>query len=180
MRWWKFLFLTSFRACKAGGTEPARFRTVERLAPAPLPLGRRAAYRRVLAVLKAEKRRFLVGGGLGVSAHLARVVGEDLTVYLAPDDAAAGLAALATAGVKVGADPGGGRARVAYGPHAVDVAWALPAPLGGRLDEAWFAHDARTRLLDLRVRVAPLEELLWLRLAGRGAAVVGDAVVGEI
>src|SRR3972149_3256949 len=89
MRWWKFLFLTSFRACKAGGTEPARFRTVERLDLAPLPLGRRAAYRRVLAVLKAEKRRFLVGGGLGVSAHLARVVGEGLTGDLAPAAAAA-------------------------------------------------------------------------------------------
>jgi hypothetical protein len=38
----------------------------------------------------------------------------------------------------------------------------------------------RTRFLGLRVKVAPVEELLWLRIAVPNAASVGDPLIGQL
>ncbi|MFH0903352.1 MAG: hypothetical protein V2A73_22210, partial [Pseudomonadota bacterium] len=61
---------------------------------AELCLARRAAYRRVLAVVRSQSRRFVVSGSLAVSVHLGFPVEGVLELLLKPADAAAALAAL--------------------------------------------------------------------------------------
>ncbi|MBI4510898.1 MAG: hypothetical protein HY698_14795 [Deltaproteobacteria bacterium] len=143
-------------------------------------LASRAAYRRVMAVLKGRKRPFLVGGAIGISAQIGIVVDGDLELLVRPSDARDVLDAFSAAGFRVIPDPSLPRARVEYGPVAVTVSWGLPDPLGGVIDEAWFEYSKRVHLLDLRVRVAPIEELLWLRIAAASDDRVGDPVVEEV
>lgn len=143
-----------------------------------LDLGRRASYRRILAVLKAQRRPFVVVGALATAAHLQRPVEGDLEVYLREDDAPAALAALGAAGFKLEPVGGEGRYRVGYGDHSMLLAWRLPPPLGGAVDAAWFSNSARRSLLDLRLRIAPAEELLWLRIATLGERIGDDLIDG--
>lgn len=142
-----------------------------------LALGRRAAWRRVIAVLKARKQRFVVGGALGLSLWLDRLVDGELELLVRPEEAAAALAALETAGFRIEPE-GESAARAGSRDRGARLAWGLPPPLGGALDEVWFAASRRRRLLDLRVRVAPLEELVFVRLAAQGDS-LGDDVVRE-
>lgn len=46
--------------------------------PEPLSLGRRAMYRRVLALLGSQERPFVIGGALGLSLHLGRLIDGEL------------------------------------------------------------------------------------------------------
>ena len=54
------------------------------------------------------------------------------------------------------------------------------ATLTGDLDDAWFVHAHRAQLVDLRVWLAPLEEMIWARLAGRAQEGAPDPVVEEL
>jgi hypothetical protein len=146
----------------------------------PIALGRRATYRRVLAVLKAQPGTFVVAGAVGLSVQLSRLIDGDLEVYLRARDVPDVLAALSGTGLKVERDDPHGRARIIYGDHRVMVRWALPPPLFGGVDDDWFQHAARTHFLGLRIKVAPVEELLWLRVALPGSASVGDVLIGQL
>src|SRR5262249_61391043 len=48
----------------------------------PLSLSRRAAYRRVLAILGAQPSPFVIGGAIGLSLQLGRLLGCDLEIVL--------------------------------------------------------------------------------------------------
>jgi hypothetical protein len=135
-------------------------------------------YRRVLALLGALDRRYVIGGALGLSLQLGRLIDGELEVYFEEDGIEEVLAAIEKAGLKV--DVKQGRARVTYGDHRAIVRWTLPPPLFGGVDEAWFEKARRTRFLGLRVRVAPVEELLWLRIAVPSAASVGDPLIPQL
>jgi hypothetical protein len=137
-------------------------------------------YRRVLALFGDDHRRFVVGGPLGLSLHLGQLIDGELEVYLDPSDAPDALASVEGAGLKVEANEPHGKARITYGEHHATVRWTLPTPLFGKIDAAWFDHARRTRFLGLRVRVAPVEELLWLRIAVPNAASVGDPLIGQL
>jgi hypothetical protein len=146
-----------------------------------LPLARRAAYRRVLAVMKAQRLPCLVVGAIGLSLHLGRLVDDGaLELAVRPRDAAAILQAMEAAGFKVTHDEGSSYSFVSYGEYTLRVAWALPPPLTGELDDAWFVNAQRAHLVDLRIWLAPLEELLWMRLAGRAQEGTPDPVVEEL
>ena len=146
-----------------------------------LSLAQRAAYRRVLAVLKAQRLPFLVVGAIGLSIHLGRLVDEGaLEVTVRPVDAEAVMAAMEGAGFRVEREEGTHTAIVSYGDYVVKIAWGLPAPLTGRLDDAWFVHAVRAHFVDLRVWIAPVEELLWTRLAARAVEGCPDSVVEEL
>jgi hypothetical protein len=138
-----------------------------------LPLERRATYRRVLAVLKAQPGSFVVAGSLGLSVHAGVVLDGELEVYVRPADLEGALEAVAHTGYRIERD--GGRASLPD--HHVRIAAVLPEPMGGQVDEAWFEHATRVWLLGLRVRVAPPEEILWLRIATKGAASLGDPLI---
>jgi hypothetical protein len=142
-----------------------------------LALPRRAAYRRVIAVLKARKLPFAVGGSLALSFHIGALVDGDLELLVPPADADAVRATLETAGFRL--EPEESALRVHYGDHWMRVAWGLPEPLGGPLDAGWFEHAKKVRLLDMRVRLAPLEELIWARLSTTGAASLADPGLRE-
>ncbi len=132
-----------------------------------------------MAVLKARKQPFLIGGSLGLSFHLDRLVPGELEILLRADQGDPVLAGLETAGFKVDRIDDQPRARVRFGEHTVVVAWGLAPPLGAPIDEPWFTASFRARLLDLRVRIAPLEELIWERIAMGGGASLGDADVQD-
>jgi hypothetical protein len=146
-----------------------------------LPLAQRAAYRRVLAVLKAQRLPFLVVGQIGLSLHLGRLVDEGkLEIAVRPVDREAVLGAMESAGFRVENADHGHEAEVSYGDYVVKIAWGLPAPLTGRLDDAWFTHAERAHFVDLRVWIAPIEELLWMRLATLAADRLPDPVVEDL
>jgi hypothetical protein len=137
-------------------------------------------YRRVLALIGAQDRRFVIGGALGLSLQLGRLIDGELEVLFEEDGIEDVLAAVEKAGLKVEVKPSQGKARVTYGDHRCLIRWMLPQPLFGDIDEAWFEKARRTRFLGLRVRVAPVEELLWLRIAVPSAASVGDPLIGQL
>lgn len=145
-----------------------------------LSLGRRAMYRRILALLATHPQPFLIGGALGLSLQLGRLIDGELEVYFSADDVPDALRAVEATGVKVDVDAPHGKARVQYGDHRITVRWRLPTPLFGGIDAAWFSHARRTRFLGLRVKVAPVEELLWLRVAVPSAASVGDPLIPQL
>jgi len=146
-----------------------------------LALAQRAAYRRVLAVLKAQRLPFLVVGQIGLSLHLGRLVDQGkLELAVRPVDREAVLAAMEGAGFKVEPAEQAQDAQVSYGDYVVNIAWGLPAPLTGRLDDAWFESAVRAHFVDLRVWIAPVEELLWTRLATMAIEGVPDAVVEDL
>jgi hypothetical protein len=137
-------------------------------------------YRRVLALLGSKQRPFLIGGALGLSLQLGRLIDGELEIFFDTDDVSDVLASIEAAGLKVEVDEGHGKARITYGDHRTVIRWMLPTPLFGGIDEAWFQHARRTRFLGLRVRVAPVEEMLWLRIAVPSAASVGDPLIGQL
>ncbi len=146
----------------------------------PLSLGRRAAYRRVLALVGGQPNPFVIGGALGLSLQLGRLIDGELELCMRAEDVPAALDAVAAAGLRVDRDEGHRKARLVYGNHRVTLRWAMPTPLFGGYDDAWFVKARRTRFLGLRVKVAPVEELLWLKMAVPSGASLGDPLVGQI
>jgi hypothetical protein len=145
-----------------------------------LSLGRRALYRRILALLATHPQPFVIGGALGLSLQLGRLIDGELEVYFNADAVPDALRAIEATGLKVEHDDSHGKARIRYGDHRITVRWRLPTPLFGGIDDAWFNHARRTRFLGLRVKVAPVEELLWLRIAVPSAASVGDPLISQL
>jgi hypothetical protein len=150
------------------------------LDPEPLSLGRRATYRRILALLGSQPRPFVVGGAIGLSLQLGRLIDGQLELFMRAEDVPEALDAVTATGLKIERDDPHGKARITYGEHRVVVRWALPTPLFGEVDDAWLARSRRTRFLGIRVRVAPIEELLWLRMAIPSAASVSDPLIPQV
>ncbi len=123
---------------------------------------------------------FVISGALGLSLQLGRLVDGELEICMRAAYVPAVLDAVSATGLKIDRDEAKGRARLIYGAHRVVLRWALPTPLFSAYDDAWFTHARRTRFLGLRVKVAPLEELLWLRMALPSGASVGDPLIGQI
>src|SRR5687768_3344331 len=112
-----------------------------------LSLGRRAMYRRILALLAAHPQPFVIGGALGLSLQLGRLIDGELEIFFHADDVPEALHAVEATGVKVDIDDAHGKARILYGDHRILVRWRLPQPLFGGIDEAWLGHARRTRFL---------------------------------
>jgi len=146
----------------------------------PLSLGRRAAYRRVLAIMGAQPNPFVVSGALGLSLQLGRLIDGDLEICMHAEDMPAALEGFTAAGLRTDRDEGHRKARIVYGNHRVLLRWALPRPLVGIYDEAWFERSRRMRFLGIRVRVAPAEEILWLRMVLPSGASLADPLVAQL
>jgi hypothetical protein len=150
------------------------------LDPEPLSLGRRATFRRVLAVLKSQPAPFVLAGAVGLSLRLGRVIDGDLEVYMRAADVPPALDVVHAAGLRVEVDDTHARARITYGENRIVLRWGLPLPLSGEIDDAWFHHSSRTHFLGLRVKIAPIEELLWLKIAIPSGASVGDPLIPQL
>lgn len=146
----------------------------------PLSLGRRAAYRRVLAIMGAQPNPFVISGALGLSLHLGRLIDGDLEICMRAEDMPTALDSFIAAGLRIERDEGNRKARITYGNHRVLFRWALPRPLVGIYDEAWFERSRRMRFLGIRVRVAPAEEILWLRMVLPSGASLADPLVAQM
>jgi len=96
------------------------------------------------------------------------------------EDVPAAADSVAAAGLRVDRDDSNRKARLSYGDHRVVLRWALPRPLFGGYDDIWFGQARRTRFLGLRVKVAPVEELLWLKMAVPSGASLGDPLIGQM
>jgi hypothetical protein len=160
----------------------ARFRIGRRatLDAEPLSLGRRATYRRVLALIGLQPNPFAISGAIGLSLQLGRLIDGELELCMRAGDVPQALDVVAAAGLKIDRDDAHGKARLNYGNHRVVVRWRLPLPVFGGYDETWFSRARRTRFLGVRVRVAPVEELLWLKMVVPSAASVGDPLIGQV
>jgi hypothetical protein len=150
------------------------------LDPEPLSLGRRATFRRVLAVLKSQPAPFVIAGAVGLSLRLGRVIDGDLEVYMRAGEVGSALDAVHAAGLRVEQDESHARARIVYGENRVVLRWGLPLPLSGEIDDSWFHHAQRTHFLGLRVKIAPVEEMLWLKIAIPSGASVGDPIIPQL
>ncbi len=149
----------------------------------PLSLGRRAAYRRILALIYgggAQPSPCVISGAIGLSLQLGRLIDGELELCMRAEDVPPILESVNAAGLRVEGEDGQRKVRLVYGNHRVNLRWALPTPLFGGYDDVWFARARRTRFLGLRVRVAPVEELLWLRMAVPSGASLSDPLVGQI
>jgi len=132
----------------------------------------------VLAILGAQPSPFVIGGAIGLSLQLGRLVDGDLEICMRAEDMPAALDGFTAAGLRIDRDDR--KARIVYGNHRVLVRWALPRPLVGVYDDAWFEKSRRMRFLGLRVRVAPAEEILWMRMVLPSGASLADPLVAQM
>lgn len=128
----------------------------------------------------AQPNPFVVSGALGLSLQLGRLIDGDLEICMRAEDMPAALEAFTGAGLRIDRDEGNRKARIVYGNHRVLMRWALPRPLVGIYDEAWFDRSRRMRFLGIRVHAAPAEELLWLRMVLPSGASLADPLVAQV
>jgi hypothetical protein len=134
----------------------------------------------VLAIMGAQPNPFVISGAIGLSLQLGRLIDGDLEICMHAEDMPAALEGVTAAGLRIDRDEGNRKARIVFGKHRVLLRSALPRPLVGIYDEAWFARSRRTRFLGIRVRVAPAEEILWLRMVLPSAASLADPLVAQM
>lgn len=132
----------------------------------PVRIGRRvrvptAFYRRVLELLQESRIPFMVGGGYAFAHHTGidrHTV--DLDIFVTPEDV--------PRVVEVGRDAGY-RTRVVFAhwlgkvyhrTRYVDVIWSSGNGLA-RVDQEWFEHASRKTVFGRRVRLVPVEEMIW-------------------
>jgi hypothetical protein len=118
-------------------------------------------YLAALDLLEAHRLPFLVGG----SFAYARYTGidretKDLDIFVRPDDLPRTLAAFEAAGYRTEIPYPHWLAKVWQGEHVLDVIYSSGNGLA-RVDDEWFAHAAESEVLGRRLRLCPLEELVW-------------------
>ena len=118
-------------------------------------------YLAALDLLEAHRLPFLVGGTFAY----ARYTGidretKDLDILVRPDDLARTLSAFEAAGYRTEVRFPHWLAKVWEGEHVLDVIYSSGNGLA-RVDDEWFAHAAESEVLGRRLRLCPLEELVW-------------------
>ena len=104
---------------------------------------------------------FLVGGALAFSYH-SKVPRDtkDLDVYVTPPDCPRVLEAFAKAGFHTELPFPHWLGKVWRGPHFMDVIFASGNGVA-RVDDLWFEHATPAEVVDIAIRMAPAEEMIW-------------------
>ncbi|HKT81706.1 MAG TPA: hypothetical protein VJP86_15870 [Vicinamibacterales bacterium] len=128
----------------------------------PGPGDRRAAfYVEVLDRLAAGNIPFLVGGSFAFARHTNRDRNtKDLDIFLLPQDVSRALCLFEQAGCKAQMMFPHWLAKVRRGQHFVDLIFSSGNGLA-RVDNEWFANSTEDEVLGKRVRLCPLEEMIW-------------------
>jgi hypothetical protein len=120
-----------------------------------------AFYLTALDRLEASGVPFLVGGTFAYARYTAidRET-KDLDVLVLPDDVRRTLAAFEAAGYRTEIPFPHWLAKIRQDGHVLDVIFSSGNGVA-RVDDEWFAHAAESEVLGRRLRLCPLEELVW-------------------
>ncbi len=135
---------------------------------APIPGEQWAVYREVIAGARERRIRFALGGGLAVSVYTGQWRrSKDLDIYVLPRDREAMIAITRRAGLR---DYHPERPydrtwiyRSSLNGAIVDIMWAM-ANHRAPVDETWLLCGAEVSVNGERVRVLPVEEMIWDKL----------------
>jgi hypothetical protein len=120
------------------------------------------ALKDVVAVLQTTDVSFVLGGGLAAWARGGPQSEHDVDILLAREDADEALAALAAAGYRVDRPPEGWLFKAWHDNGTlIDLIFD---PAGGAVDRASIEAAPVLEVMALRIRVAPLEDVLTSKL----------------
>ena len=116
---------------------------------------------RALEALVEERVPFLVGGMYGVQQFvtLSRRT-KDLDVFVRPADCPRVLAVLSAVGFEAALVFRHWLGKAISGDAVVDVIFSSGNGIA-RVDDGWFAHATAGEVLDIPVRICPVEEIIW-------------------
>jgi Nucleotidyl transferase of unknown function (DUF2204) len=120
-----------------------------------------AFYRDVIAALRAKRIGLLVGGAWAFEAHTG-ISGrtKDLDLFLRPRDVEPALAVLEAEGYRTELTSPVWIAKAFLGHDLVDLIFSSGNGLC-TVDDEWFTNAPRASVLGLRMRLIPIEEMIW-------------------
>lgn len=118
-------------------------------------------YREALGCLIRSRTPFLLGGAYAF-AHYTGIVRrtKDLDVFIRPADCGRVLESLAAEGYRTEVTDPDWIAKAFRATHFVDVIFSSGNSIA-TVDDAWFTHATRVRVLGCDVALAPVEEMIW-------------------
>jgi hypothetical protein len=120
-----------------------------------------ATMKRAAAALRAAELDFMLGGGMAVWARGGPETDHDVDFYVREDDAERGLAALASAGLRVERPPEEWLYKAYDGPILVDLIFR---PAGGPVEDEHFARATELEVVAQTLLVASIDDVLVTKL----------------
>jgi hypothetical protein len=121
----------------------------------------RAFYQRTLSALNAAQVPFLVGGAYALARYTGVVRHtKDLDVFVRRSDCPRLLRALTRAGCRTDLAFPHWLAKAFCGDDYVDVIFSSGNGVAA-VDDGWFVHAVPDEVLDIPVRLCPVEEMIW-------------------
>jgi hypothetical protein len=123
--------------------------------------GTREFYRHAMEVLADAGVPFLIGGAYALE-HYTGIVRhtKDLDVFVRPFDSQRSLQALAAAGYHTELTFPHWLGKAFHAGDLIDVIFCSGNGLAA-VDDSWFEHAERGSLLNVAVRLCPVEEMIW-------------------
>ncbi len=118
-------------------------------------------YRDALECLQRAGFRFLICGGYAFEFHTGiRRRTKDIDLFVLPQEVKPILETLQKAGYRTQYSEPGWLAKVYSGEDFIDVIYNSGNGLCP-VDESWFEYGIDAKLLDLDVKISPVEEMIW-------------------
>jgi hypothetical protein len=120
-----------------------------------------AFYRRTLHILADEQVPFLVGGSHAF-LHYTGIVRDtkDLDIFVRREELDRALRALEQAGYQTEITFTHWLAKAFHGDDFIDIVFSSGNGVGV-IDDDWFAHAVEAQVLNMPVKLMPVEELIW-------------------
>jgi hypothetical protein len=120
-----------------------------------------AFYRRTLHILADEQVPFLVGGSHAF-LHYTGIVRDtkDLDIFVRREELGRALGALEQAGYRTEITFPHWLAKAFHGDDFIDIVFSSGNGVA-TIDDAWFANAVEAQVLNMPVKLLPVEELIW-------------------
>jgi hypothetical protein len=127
-----------------------------------------SVYRRVIQEARAAGIRFAIGGAFATAVYTGELRNtKDFDFYVLPEDREAMIGAISRAGLRDHYDrlpyDRSWIYRASQGDVIVDTIWAM-ANQRTQVDTRWLSHGPMVTIRGQRLRVIPIEELIWTKL----------------
>jgi hypothetical protein len=120
-----------------------------------------AFYRRVLEVFNTAGLPYLVGGAYAFSCYTGiHRHTKDLDLFIRRQDYDMVRAALLKAGYETKLAFPHWLAKISSGPNFIDIIFSSGNGVA-EVDDIWFEHAVEARVLDVPVKICPVEETIW-------------------
>lgn len=130
-------------------------------APGSLDLDGSLFYQRALAVLNTSEVPYLLGGAYALQVITGiRHRSKDLDLFVRPADSERLLEVLGSAGYRTEIAYSHWLAKVHWGKQFIDVVFNSGNGMVP-VDDEWFVHSIPATVLDVPVRLCPVEETIW-------------------